>query len=232
SQEFSAFAKQWDFVHTTTSPYYAQSNGLAEKTVQTAKRILTKAREEGKDPYLSILEHRNAPVDGFKSPAQLLMSRRLRSILPITGKLLQPQTCKPSAVQRKREQCQIKQKSYYDRSAKSLITLEHGARIYAQQNNGQWKPAVVSSALEDGRSYIIRNTDGQEYRRNRKHLMDVKGQNVAVSAQTTHPVCVADGHLPCPLQHTKRAFFSLKEHPQVRLFKDNVASDKLDIASL
>lgn len=183
SQEFSAFAKQWDFVHTTTSPYYAQSNGLAEKTVQTAKRILTKAREEGKDPYLSILEHRNAPVDGFKSPAQLLMSRRLRSILPITGKLLQPQTCKPSAVQRKREQCQIKQKSYYDRSAKSLITLEHGARIYAQQNNGQWKPAVVSSALEDGRSYIIRNTDGQEYRRNRKHLMDVKGQNVAVSAQ-------------------------------------------------
>lgn len=56
-----------------------------KKMVQTAKHILTKSCEEGKDLYLSILEHRNAPVDDFKSPAQLLMSRRLGSIIPITG---------------------------------------------------------------------------------------------------------------------------------------------------
>ncbi len=45
------------------------------------------------------------------------------------------------------------------------------------------------------------------------------------------PVCVADGHLPCALQHAKRAFF-LKEHSRVRLFKDDVASGQLDVMSL
>ncbi len=41
------------------------------------------------------------------------------------------------------------------------------------------------------------------------------------------PVCVAGGHLPCALQHTERAF-SLIEHSHVHLFKDDVASGKLD----
>lgn len=153
SQEFYVFAKQWDIVYTTTSPYYAQSNGLAEKTVQTAKWIFTKAREEGKDLYLSILEHRNAPVDGFKSSAQFLMSRWLHSIIPVADKLLQPQTCKPAAVQLKREQCQAKQN--YDSTVKPLTTLKQRANVYSQQGNGQWTPAVVSHALEDRLSYII-----------------------------------------------------------------------------
>ena len=42
-------------------------------------------QKQTRDPYLSLLEYRNTPVDNFKSPAQLLMSRRLRSILPSTN---------------------------------------------------------------------------------------------------------------------------------------------------
>ncbi len=45
------------------------------------------------------------------------------------------------------------------------------------------------------------------------------------------PVCVADDHLPCLLQHAK-IVFSLKEHSRVHLLKDDVASGKLDVASL
>uniref|UniRef100_A0A3Q3J2L6 Integrase catalytic domain-containing protein n=1 Tax=Monopterus albus TaxID=43700 RepID=A0A3Q3J2L6_MONAL len=73
--EFRQFAEQWGFQYTTSSPHYPQSNGLAKKTIKTAKQILTKAREDRKDPYLSLLEYRNTPVDGLKSPAQILMSR-------------------------------------------------------------------------------------------------------------------------------------------------------------
>jgi transposase InsO family protein len=83
SQEFRQFTKDWNFKHTTSSPYHQQANGLAEKTVQTVKRLLEKARIDGSDPYLGILEYRNTPTD-TESPAQLLMSRELRSILPIT----------------------------------------------------------------------------------------------------------------------------------------------------
>lgn len=66
---------------------------------------------------------------------------------------------------------------------KPLTTLEQGVSVYSQQSNGQWTPAVVSSTLEDGHSYIIQNTEIQEYCRNRKHLMDVKGQSVTGSVQ-------------------------------------------------
>jgi hypothetical protein len=49
---------------------------------------MDKAKADKRDPYLSLLEYRNTPVDNFKSPAQLLMSRRLRSILPSTNQQL------------------------------------------------------------------------------------------------------------------------------------------------
>ncbi|KAJ8274653.1 hypothetical protein COCON_G00092780 [Conger conger] len=102
SGDFRHFAETWGFTHTTLSPNYPQSNGLAERTVQTAKHILDKARAENRDPYLSLLEYRNTPVDNLTSPAQLLMSRRLHPILPATAKQLQSQvTCQQTAHQRR-----------------------------------------------------------------------------------------------------------------------------------
>jgi len=81
-KEFEGFASTWGFTHITSSPHYPQSNGLAEKSVHIAKCLMEKAKADHRDPYLSLLEYRNTPVDNFRSPAQLLMSRRLRSILP------------------------------------------------------------------------------------------------------------------------------------------------------
>ena len=82
AQEFRKFAKDWNFLHVTTSPYHPQANGLAERTVQTVENLLKKAHTERRDPYISIPEYRNTPVDQIGSPAQLLMSRRLRSQFP------------------------------------------------------------------------------------------------------------------------------------------------------
>ena len=46
-----------------SSPEYPRSNGLAEKAVETAKNFLENAKEDNKDPYLAMLEVRNAPVN-------------------------------------------------------------------------------------------------------------------------------------------------------------------------
>lgn len=63
--------------------YRQQANGLTERTVQTAKRLLEKAKIDGKDPYLGVLQYRNTPTK-TGSLAQFPISGELRSILPVT----------------------------------------------------------------------------------------------------------------------------------------------------
>ena len=88
SAEFAEFATYYGFVHTTSSPHYPQANGEAERGVQTIKTLLKKAS----NPYQALLNYRNTPLDGLSLfPAQLLVGRRLKTMLPTTAALLRPQ---------------------------------------------------------------------------------------------------------------------------------------------
>jgi len=40
SRRFQDFAAQWKFKHQTSSPHYPQSNGKAEATVKSMKKII------------------------------------------------------------------------------------------------------------------------------------------------------------------------------------------------
>ena len=90
SSEYKQLTSELDILHTTSSLEYPQSTGLAEEVVQTAKNILQKATNDKEDPYLYLLKYQNTPVDNFRSPAQLLMSRNLCSILLVSKKKLEP----------------------------------------------------------------------------------------------------------------------------------------------
>ena len=124
SAEFEKFAKDFEFKHTTSSPRYPQSNGLAERTVQTIKSILKKSLQDKSDPNLALLHLRNIPIDGIgKSPVQLVMGRRTRTLLPTSPKLLQP-LYNTDKIQSELYHRQEKQKKYYDRNAKPLEPLK------------------------------------------------------------------------------------------------------------
>ena len=91
SAEFAVFAKTWVFEHKTSLPTYPQSNGKAEKAVQTVKTLFTKCKASGTSEFQALLDWRNMPTAGIgTSPAQHLMGRRCMTLLPIAGSLLQP----------------------------------------------------------------------------------------------------------------------------------------------
>ncbi|KAM7314179.1 hypothetical protein ISCGN_003964 [Ixodes scapularis] len=86
SSEFRRFAKHWRAQLVTSSSYYPQSNGEAERAVQTAKNLLTKSSDAAK----ALLAHRTTPGPVGFSPAELLMGRKLRSTLPSAPATLRP----------------------------------------------------------------------------------------------------------------------------------------------
>ena len=89
SKEFFNFVRKYQFQHVTSSPTFPQSNGFVERTIQTAKKLLKKACDDGSDPHLAILEFRNTPIQGVAlSPMQLLMGRRAKTLIPIKQSLL------------------------------------------------------------------------------------------------------------------------------------------------
>lgn len=168
SAEFRAFSESWDFQHLTSSPNHPQSNGQAERTVQTIKNMLKKSECSNSDPYIALLEYRNTPLEGIGlSPAQLLMGRRLKSKLPASTSLLTTGTS--SEVCKKLKDRQQTQKMYYDQQARLLPDLQTGERVRMQRGE-TWQPAVVEKEHELPRSYIVRTPEGGLYRRNRKHL--------------------------------------------------------------
>ena len=91
SAEFSVFARTWGFDHVTSSPRYPQSNGKAENAVKTVKRLFKKCKQAGQSEFLALLEWRNTPTESIgTSPAQRLMGRRCRTLLPVAANLLKP----------------------------------------------------------------------------------------------------------------------------------------------
>ena len=94
--------EKWDSEHLTSSPGNSKANVKAEPGVKTAKRLLRKSIEEGKDPYMAILDYRNTPTQGMiSSPSQSLMSRRTKTLLPMTQCVLLPKAASPEQDKRK-----------------------------------------------------------------------------------------------------------------------------------
>jgi hypothetical protein len=167
SFEMRQFATEWNFTIVTSSPRYAQSNGQAERCVQTVKMLLKKSADSGNDPYIALMQYRNAPLAGLMySPAQLLFGRSLRTKLPSTSTCLQPnrQSPRDSLVEWQRQQ-----KERYDLNARALPPLQEGDAVRVKHNS-QWLPAVVLEQHATPRSYIVATEDGSTLRRNRRHL--------------------------------------------------------------
>ena len=87
--------------------------------IGTVKQLMRKANEDSRDPHLALLAYRNTSVaDMPYSPAQLLMSRKLRDNLPTTESLLKPRFAEHGHVRLRERQGNVK--AYFDRGMNSI----------------------------------------------------------------------------------------------------------------
>ena len=118
------------FQHISSSPEYPQSNGAAERAVQTAKRIFRTSVADNKDSFEGFLKYRNTPFEDIgSSPVQLLMGRRTRTMIPTHRRLLLPQTHECAKVVKGLQHRQLVSKKYYDTSGRDLPPLEVGDKV-------------------------------------------------------------------------------------------------------
>jgi transposase InsO family protein len=179
-QEFKKFANEWKFTHHTSSPHHPLGNATAEAAVKVAKNILKRAKEDGRDPWLAILEHRNTPsADNTGSSVQKLMSRRTKSLIPIRSDKLEPKIIPSKDVVNSQVLTKQRAKARYDKHAKELPALVIGQRVRAQikpQSSTSWTAGRVVEKLTP-RSYVI-EADNKQYRRNRNHIRSSKEVSV------------------------------------------------------
>ncbi|CAC5421309.1 unnamed protein product [Mytilus coruscus] len=128
-----------------SSPRFAQSKGLAERSVQTIKNMLKKSE----DQYNSLLSYRTTPLANGYSPAELLMGRKLRTLLPVAPK----NSC-----------TKITQHSRH--RARPFSKVKTNDRVWVKD---QKRRGIIKAESNEPRSYII-ETDSGEIRRNRRHF--------------------------------------------------------------
>ena len=72
----------WNVQHTTSSPRYSRSIGLAESMEKKVKKRIKKCVHSEQDIYMGLLILRNSPLICGSCPTQLLMNRKLQDNLP------------------------------------------------------------------------------------------------------------------------------------------------------
>ena len=145
------------------------ANGKVESAVKMAKNLFRKAREDKADPYLAMLDHRNTPAKGLLSPAQKLVSRRTKTLLPTREDLLKPAL--PKNLKKLVKRDSRRQERSFNHKVKPLQPLHPGDVVWMKPHtNGQkeWKKAIVWRRLDE-RSYHVK-VAGELYRRNRVDL--------------------------------------------------------------
>lgn len=172
SAEFDRFASEFNIQFGFSSPRYPQSNGLAEKGVAIAKNILKRCYEsDGVDQFqYRILEYNTTPVAGMKlTPSELFFGRLIKTKLPVINSKLTRNNIPEEEIKQKIENKRGKQKYYYDRNAKSLPKLVVGDTVIFKKNCREWNYGIIVGDV-NGKSYIIRDSFDNHFRRNRKFI--------------------------------------------------------------
>ena len=161
AEAFTKTMQEYRLNHITSSPHYPQSNGLAEKFVQTVKNLSYKAREEGADLYKALMNYHNTPLtSNLQSPMQILQNRVARSQLPMSNSA--------------RRQLGLEAEKVRTKTGNENLPLHDmylGQDVMMQDPASKlWSPEVITRLCKEHRNYQVTTSDNVTYRKTQAHL--------------------------------------------------------------
>ena len=177
AKEFNTFAAQWGFTHKMSSPRYPQSNGKAEATVKSMKRVLAASWDHRQlnDNRLcrALLQYRNTPSrrDGL-SPAQKLYGHPVQDSLPAHRRSFAPEWQRSSQEADQQAAHTLRQsETYYNTHTHPLTDIEIGSAVALQNTQTKlWDTYATVVAIGPHRRYHVRTQSGRVLVRNRRFL--------------------------------------------------------------
>ncbi len=175
SNTFKRFCEQLDIGHLTSSPHYHQSNGRAERAIETIEQILKKARNDI-EITKALTTYLDTPVsDTLPSPAELFHNRRINTRLSMTM-IPVPLSDQQKINLNDKRSAHLKP-SKHDRN----IYLPNQPVWFTDDASEDWKPGYIESKDSAPDSYwIINNKTSRRIRRN-KH--DIKPRQTSFTKQ-------------------------------------------------
>ncbi|XP_060546945.1 uncharacterized protein K02A2.6-like [Pantherophis guttatus] len=167
SNTFEMFLADQGIRHALSAPKKPLMNGLAERMVRSTRETLMRLGPgdiQAKLDKLLAIQHITPSATTHRSPAELLMGRKLRS--PLDRLHPQYSTEKPT------------------NSTSRIREFQPGDRVYAKNLSGNplWVPATITQ-VTGPLSYRVQTTDGQHWKR---HIDQLRGRLTRVERETQH----------------------------------------------
>lgn len=164
SREWKGLMEEYSIEHTTSSPHHHQSNGLAERGIETVKTLWRKE----KDKLRALLAYRTTPLESLARPDELMMGRKIRNDVPCMDRRQNEET----NFRQRDAALKERQQRDYNRChrAKPMLELEEGALVWVKiDHKDKGKPGTVRFKAEEPASYWV-EVEGRLLRRSRVHL--------------------------------------------------------------
>ena len=166
SKKFQQFLQCYSITHQTSSPNHPRSNEFVERMVRVAKKLMDKARKEGKLWISGLFDYRVTPQSGsITSPLQLLTQCTPRE------KNLPQLTLGASEMH---QTCQELIKRQGNRPERNYIELVPGTPVWVQhRQNTTWEPATVVNQCAPNFYWIMQENGTEQpkvYRHTRTML--------------------------------------------------------------
>ena len=175
---FQDFLKQWGVQFCVSSPHYPQSNSYAEAAVKSMKKLIrkcwdSKSRGMDMDKWTkAILQYRNTPKVGGRSPAQVLFNKPIQDMIPAHRRAFAPEWQKAADVAEKTAfEHKSKVETRYNLHSRDLPRLQIGNKVAIQNHKTKvWDIYGTIVDIGHNRKYFVKLPSGRVLTRNRRFI--------------------------------------------------------------